>query len=256
MLNVILNESEIIKKALEGDYDKDNITATLNLLLKHYYIEGTTDELLLREKILEYLKNNYKGYKRAKWEDLDYKITRRFLNIIKRNKIDVKIIDVPKIGITKIELETIKNLNDIKLEKIAFIMLVYAKISNITMNNTEGWINKSCSVICKEAKVNLKGVEKERIFNNLYVQKYIEQRKNNSKTNMRICYVNNISELEMVIDDFDGVIYKYLIWKGEKWKRCCECGKWIKLKTFNSKQKYCKVCSIKVDNLKRNSRKR
>lgn len=247
MLNVVLNETEIIKDALEGKYDPDNITSTLKLLIKHYYIEGIIDDLLLREKILDYLKANYKNYKRAKWEEMISKIVHSFLSTIKRNKIDVEIIDITEIRITEAELNVIEGikdsegLKDIKLEKIAFIMLVYAKISNIMMNKTEGWINKPCGVICKEAKVNLKGAEKARIFNKLYKIKYIEQRKNNSKTNMRVCYINEDSETELVIKDFDGVIYQYLIWKGEKWKRCEVCGKWIKIKGKKPPE-YCTTC--------------
>ena len=245
MLNVVLNESEIIKRILEGECNQDNIIMTLNLLIKHYYLADIKNELELRERVLEYLKINYINYKRAKWEDIVSKMIHGFLGITKRNKIDVKMIDIPRVGITKSELETIKKLDDIKLEKIAFIMLIYAKISNITRDNLEGWINKSCSIICKEAKVNLKGIEKDRIFNDLYVKKYIEQRKNNSKTNMKICYIDNISQLEIIIDDFTNVIYYYVLWENKDMIRCMNCGKPIKVTSNN--RKYCPKCWKEIE---------
>lgn len=241
MLNVTLNESEIINQALEGKYNDNNLTVTLRLLIKYYYLQGMNDRLKLREQILNFLKNNYRGYKRPKWEETVTKMVDNFLRSIRKNKVEVKIVDINQIKITKGELEKIKRLSDIKLEKIAFVMLVYAKISNIVMNSNEGWINIPCGTICKEAKVNLKGVEKERIFNELYKIGYIEQRVNNSKTNIKVCYIDEESDIEMVISDFEGVIYQYLIWNGEKWRRCECCSKWIKPK--NNKQIYCNQCA-------------
>jgi hypothetical protein len=257
MLGVVINETEIINDALEGKFDEDNVIVVLNLLLKHYYLNGMQDKLQLREQLLNFLKNYYKGYKRAKWEETTSKIVDRNLKLIKKNKIEVRMINIKEIPITEIELSIIKNLNNISLEKLAFVMLVYAKISNIIMNSGEGWIKQSCSTICKEAKVNLKGREKEEIFNDLYSMGYIEQRKNNAKTNLKICYIDHSEEpsIGMTIGNFDGVVYQYLIAKGEKWKQCECCGKWVKLKTANSKQKYCKTCA-KIENIKRTQENR
>lgn len=53
-----------------------------------------------------------------------------------------------------------------------------------------------------------------------------------------------LHKIEITIDDFDGVVYQYLIWKGERWKRCERCkNKWFKLKSPNSNQKCCKSCA-------------
>lgn len=241
MLDVTLNESEIIKNALEGNYDKDNITITLNLLTKYYYLQDIKEELQLKEKILEYLKINFKGYKRAKWEATISKMVNRFLSITKKYKVNVKIIDISLINITRSELMSIKHLDDIKLEKIAFIMLIYAKIANIIIDDNKGWINKSCTTICKEAKVNLNGIEKQRIFNKLYKTKYIVQRKNNTKTNMKVQYINNKSEIKMIVDNFSNVIYYYILWRNKDMIKCSNCGKPIKMK--NNKVKYCSKCA-------------
>ena len=60
---------------------------------------------------------------------------------------------------------------------------------------------------------------------------------------MKINYIDNDSEVEMIINNFDGVIYQYLIWKGERWKRCELCNKWIKIRNKkNTSQKYCGSC--------------
>lgn len=244
MLNVVLNETEIINNALNGIYNKNQIMIVLKLLMKYYYLKGITDKLELKEKLFDFLKNNYEDFKRPRWEDNISKMIQRFLNLTKKKKIEPRIIDIKEISITKAELENIQALNDIKLEKIAFIMLVYAKISNIMMNNEDGWINKSCSVICKEAKVNLKGIEKEKEFHKLYEKGYIQQRKNNAKTNMKVCYINEDSEVEMIVNDFDNVVYKYILWRNKDMMACYNCGKPIKITTTNNK--YCNSCAKEI----------
>ena len=244
MLNVTLNENEIVKSALDGKIDNYNISVVLDVLLKHYYIKGMIDRLQLREQLLDFLKNNYKGYKRPKWEEMITKKVNMFLKITRQNKVNVKLIDIYEIPITKDELSKVNELDDIKLEKLAFVMLVSGKISNIIMNSELGWINKSCTIICKEAKVNLKGDDKTKIFNELYNKGYIEQWQRNDKTNMKVCYIKKDSEVEMVVKDFDCVINYYILWKNKNMIPCEECGKPI-VQT-NNKKKYCVGCARKI----------
>ena len=43
------------------------------------------------------------------------------------------------------------------------------------------------------------------------------------------------------VHDFDGVVYQYLMYKGEDWKKCERCNsKWFKPK--NNRQTFCKSC--------------
>lgn len=244
MIDIVLNESEVLQDALNGRYDEKKVGIVLRLLLKHYYISGMTDQLQLREQLLNFLKNHYNGYKRGKWEETIAKMVEGFIKTVRKNKVDVKFVDIKEIPITQRELESIVKLNDIVLEKLAFVMLIYAKISNIIMNSSEGWINKSSSTICKEAKVNLKGIEKEKTLHKLYVDKYIEQRKRNNKTNLRICYINEDSEVEMTIRNFDNIVYNYILWKNKDMIPCEECGRPVK--KSSNKTKYCSVCAKEI----------
>lgn len=254
MIGVIINEQDILNDALEGKFKYSEIGTTLNCLLKYHYLEYIRKEikpnkLELKEKLLDFLKKNYKMYKRVNWEESITKKVNKFLTDVRRKNIKVKINQIDKIEITEEELKVISKLNDILIEKIAFILLVYAKISNLSMDiditsdnydEHSAWVMQSCTTICKEAKINVKGEDKIKLFNVLFNNKMISQRKNGSKTNIQVCYIHNDSEPKIVINDFNEVIHYYLIWKGEKWKRCEVCNKWIKQK--GNKVKYCKIC--------------
>lgn len=246
MLGVNWDEREFVENALVGKCIEKNIVKTLQLLMNYYYIEGVTEKLKLIEKLLDYLKKYYKDYQRIKWEDIIEKMTNRFLKLINEGKMTPKLLKIRRIDITNNEFEAIAKLDDIKLEKIAFIMLVYAKISNIKRDNKDGWINQPSNVICKEARVNLKGIDKDKIMNPLYTKEYIVQRKHNAKTNIKICYVDEDedSKIRFSITDPEGIIFEFLKEKGEKWKKCSRCNKWVRMK--NNKMKYCKECAKKV----------
>lgn len=264
MLNIINNEEKIIKEALRGRYDIKNISIILKLLTKYYYIKGVKEELKLREEVLNFLETNYKNYKRCNWQSTVYGIVNKFLKSIKIYKIEPKLIKINEVKITKLELENIKNLNNIKLEKIAFIMLVYGKISN-QLNNKyeETWVNQEVSNILKESKINANKYDKQLLFYELSKKGYIKECNNITKCGFKINYINEDSEVGMVIIDFDDVVYQYLIWKGERWKKCNYknehdelCSKWFKLKSVNSKQKYCNSCAKKVLQDQKNKWKR
>ena len=130
-----------------------------------------------------------------------------------------------------------------------FILLVYAKITNKLNNNESYWLNQSITNIMKEAKVS-NGQKKTDILYNLKQTSAITNTIKVNGKGIKVNYAYEDSEEGLVIEDFDGVIYQWLKYKGERWKRCSECGKWIKLPCPNSNIKYCKECakSIKLKN--------
>ena len=94
----------------------------------------------------------------------------------------------------------------------------------------------------KEAKVTDK-TRKTDIFHTLYKEGAISTGNRIDRVSIKVNYAYEDSEEAIVITDFDGCIHYWLMYKGEKWKRCEECGKWIKLPCANSNIKYCKPCA-------------
>lgn len=243
MLGLIINETQAVNKFKESNTMDCSTYSMIGLLIKKYYLDGIDKEIMYKN-IMDDL-NNYMGkeFIYTNWDSNMSKWIKRFYKNLSIYDTNVKMIDIEVITITKKELEHISNLNNLILEKLAFILLVYAKITNLQFQNDKSWVNKSYSVICKEAHVDLRGVEQRRIFHELVKQKYINASNNNSKTSIKVEFVDNdkMSENGIIINDFEGVIYQYLIWKGQKWVKCEKCGKWIIPR--NNKTKYCGVCA-------------
>lgn len=251
MLDVVLNESDLIKN-FKGNYkipEGIKITDIIYLLAKNYYILGKEKDDIY-ECIMKDIEKTYKeDFIYTKWNNTVRNILNRFYKTKGIYNIEVRMNNIKEIKVTENELDKISQLDNLVLEKIAFILLVYAKISKIQMQQSsdEYWVNKSCSTICKEAKVGLKGNKQKKIMNELYKKDYISMSNMNTKINIKVNYVDDSStnnENDLVITDFDGVVYQYLIWKGEKWKRCKKCNRWIKIKGVkDNSKKYCNVCS-------------
>ena len=131
MTGIEINENTMLVNALEkGEIDTKKPSKTLGLLIKHYILEGYEKEEVYNI-VDEFMKKNYEGYVRGKWEDFIYKMIETIMGLKRLNPI----IDVDKVTITKSEWDKIIELNDKRLEKVAFVLLVYKKVLDIKGNS-------------------------------------------------------------------------------------------------------------------------
>lgn len=249
MLGVNLNEVEIVNKATQGEFIIDNKSEIVKLLIKNEFGKYdkkdnfSYDELLsIKENILNTISKCESDFTRPKWEDYVKKQINKYSKNLERfNNINNKLTNVKNIQIYKNELNIIRLLNNIKLEKIAFILLVYCKIGRVLRNNDSKWITQKLSDIFKEAKIIGNNESKMKMLNelckNVYdgENEYIDCNLDGRKTSIEVKYINdNLDEkVEFEINNFDGVVYEYLKYKGEKWKQCKKCSKWFQYKSNN-----------------------
>ena len=255
MLGVIVDEQKVIDEILNNHNMIENTSNCINILIKHYWLQDKNiDKLKLLYTILEDIKKcNPTNFSPSKCEDsIDSRIDKFYKDLRKYGEDNVKINVIDKIVITKAEVSLIESYKDKKTQQVMFILLVYAKITNYLNNNDSYWLNQSLTNIMREAKVS-NGDKKTEILYNLKQTQAIDNGIKINGRGIKVNYAYEESEEAIVLTDFDGIIHYWLMYKGERWKRCSECGKWIKLcgRKDNSK-KYCKECAriikIKQDN--------
>jgi hypothetical protein len=250
LLGVILNETEIVDNILNKGNCDGNIYNAILLLIKHYHIGGNADRVDVKENIISNLeKCTNIVFKRVEWDDTISKTIDKLFRDIKIHKKNMKLVDVDKVAITINELNKINSLENKKLKKLAFVLLVYAKISNVALDRDDGWINQSYKNIFTESKVSAKGNDKKLLLHDLYKLEYISQSYKNDSTSLKINYIDNEedSEIAFYIEDFDFVIYSYLNYMGENWKKCERCRGCFMVKNIkNTSQKYCSMCAKEV----------
>ena len=251
MLGVTLNETEIVDNILNKGNCEGNIYNAILLLIKYYHIEGNTDRVDVKENIINNLeKCTNIEFRRIEWEDVISKSIDKLFRDVKIHKTNLKFVDIDKISVTVNEVNNINSLENKKLKKLAFVLLVYAKISNVALDRDDGWINQSYKNIFTESKVSAKGNDKKLLLHELYKLEYISQSYKNDSTSLKINYIDNEkdSEVAFYIEDFDFIIYSYLNYMGENWKKCTECGRYS-VKNPNAKKtpKYCSVCAREIN---------
>lgn len=237
-MDIVLDEKQTALKSIETGYiDYKKPTNTIRVLIKYYYSIGM-NKVQIRDEIESFMRKNYLDFNSAKWQD----ILDRMVKTYAKEKYNM--IKIDSISITQKELDKIAELNNLKLEKLAFVLLVYAKILNKINPNNNNWVNKDSNIIFKNAKLKDTGKQQKLILKRLVDLNYIRVSRIVDGTSVRVEFVCDDDEVGLVITNFENFILEYMRLKGVKVDYCQECGKAIE--QTNNKVKYCKECFQEV----------
>lgn len=232
---IVLNEKEYIEDAMSKNIISDKPSETINLMAKYYKYCGLKRKECFN-KIDEYFTRNYKTYNKIKWEDV--------INKYIRDAYDRKypLIEIEKISITKKEMEIVRSINNKRLERLAFTMLVIAKFNNLVNTKNNGWVNREDKEVFKIANIRVGKRDQCLLINDLKTRDLIEFSKKVDNVNSRIKFIGDDSEIELEITDMRDLGFLYSEYRGvEKFKKCSVCGKLFKPK--GKTHVYCNVCS-------------
>lgn len=236
-MQLILNEYQYVEEILNNPKGiKIDTTKKIIVLIKHYKEKGMNREQILYT-IQDFMSNNYPEFNLSMWDGFLRKLVKTYAC----KKYSLRKID--KIDIYKEEMDYIRGFKDAKLERILFIMLVYAKIGGFN-----GWINTDIANVFKDSKTSS---TKKNMY--LYIHKLKEKgivdiQKQVDGRNVRIDFMKDKGEVVISITDFRDSIMDYYKYIGQKVKVCEGegCNKRILIKNIkNTSQKYCKECQRK-----------
>lgn len=162
-----------------------------------------------------------------------------------------KLYKIDDVVITKTELEKIQSLDNIRAEKILFVLLCMAKQQAKIMecygtaaNFTEGLVRYTVTELCKIARVSVPADDREYILHYILTQGLISCPKRNDTKCLWVNFIDKDGEEALRLNEIDcqELAYVYLNWKGkEKFKRCTRCGRLMKSKASDD---ICTACSL------------
>lgn len=149
------------------------------------------------------------------------------------------------IQITKSELDIISSLDNLRAEKVLFVLLCMAKHQRIAYGFTNGLVKYSLPTLCKEARISVPTDEREYILYNIIQHGFLGYPKKNNTQCLIVNFMND-DEQELTLDEIDcqELAYVYLSWKngGKGYTKCQQCNRLMKQSKTKPK-KYCEECA-------------
>ena len=240
MINFKFNDKADIECKINSNFvNKENPEDTIRDLARYnHHILGMKKEDNY-DAILAYMTKNCNDF----YEERYFKIIYRNIASAKKYKFR----NISPVSITQTELDRIQGLNDIRKEKIAFVLLATAKNYNNVSPDNNNRMYMSMSDIFKLARVSIPCKERAMYLRFAYDDGLLIEH-TLVGTNLKIVgFVDDDSDvaIELGEDDYKELAYTYLNYKNGGYKRCKKCGRLFKMHKSAPGRLYCKECGQK-----------
>ena len=235
---LILNEEEYAKSLYEGkNKDVKSVMAKIRYItryLVHSMLESDDDVYRLS---VEWMNKHHDNFDESCYSNLISDA------IKKAYQYPFYVID--SIKITKSELDIISSLNNLRAEKVLFVMLCMAKQQRLANGFTNGLVKYSITDLCKLARISVPADDREYILYEIVQKGFLDYPKKND-TQCLIVNFMNFDDVVLELDEVDcqELAYVYLSWKnnGKGYTRCQRCNRLMKQSKTKPK-KYCEDCA-------------
>jgi hypothetical protein len=224
-----------------GIIEDDHIGRTIYKRARYnYFIKNLTDKKNYNEIINFVTTNSTVGF-----TDFElYEFVNKAINSAKKTGLK----QVEHIYITQSELDFISNLDDIKLEKIAFVLLALAKYHNEVSGEDNDVVYLKLSEVKNMARINMNRVDFEYFYANLYDKGVLQLNTSPTSTVQIVDFVSHDPDdavaFELAEVDYLELAYVYLSWKndGKGYARCKKCNRLMR-QGKTKPRKYCEECA-------------
>lgn len=238
MKEYIFDEKRTVEQIIENcSVDDININRTIKKLARYnYYVKGLSQDDSYND-IVAYMNNNCIGFSEVgSYTDIKGCIRDADKSVWK---------DIKQVVITKSELDIIQSLNDIRQEKLAFVLLADAKYDNTCKGKNLNLSYLSVSDLYKLARVTMPIKDRSMFLNFLYEKELVEININPTTSHKKLLYVDEQDdEVVLVLNEnsYKELAFTYVNWKSGGYKECKSCGRLFKVRTNGQ---YCKKCAPK-----------
>lgn len=238
---LILNEEKYAKDLYDGkNQDVKSIMAKIRYVTRYLaHSELKSDDDAYRETV-KWLKQYHNNFDESSYSNV-------IADAVKvADKYPFYIID--NIKITRSELEIISSLDNLRAEKILFVLLCMAKQQSMSNGFTNGLVKYSITDLCKMARVSVPADDREYILYEIVKKGLLGYPKKNNTQCLIVNFINT-EEVVLELDEVDcqELAYVYLSWKndGKGYTKCQRCNRLMKQSKTKPK-KYCESCAKEV----------
>lgn len=238
---IVLNEHEWAEEMIASRSLGKKPSETLSRVSR-YYIDNGIPKNQVRKMMDIFLIQCEPTASVPKWADtIDAALSRA----LKYEAVSIKSIDI-----TKPEMEKIDSLDGKQVRRLAFTLLCLAKYWDTISRSKEHWVNNKDCDIMRMANINTSIKRQSLMYHNLNAAGMIQFSRKVDNTNVRVCFMED-GEVVLSVTDFRNLGYQYLMYHGEPYFECSNCGITTKIKNTGAgragrKQKYCSACANEI----------
>ena len=237
-MTVVLKENEWAHDMIQSSDLGKKPSETLRRVAR-YYLDNGGSPMDARKRLDSFLIRCEPTSSLPKWSDaLDYAVSRA---------VKYESIDIDSIDITDAEMRKIDSLDGKQIKRLAFTLLCLAKYWKIVIPGGDYWVNNKDTEIMTLANINTSIKRQGLMYWTLREAGMVQFSKKVDNTNVKVCFVED-GEVVLHITDFRNLGYQYLMYHGEPYFVCANCGITAKLDNpgVGRKQRYCKKCAAEI----------
>lgn len=235
-----MNETEWAKSVIAEKKLGKSPYETLRRIAR-YYIDSGQSKAETRSSVEEYVVACDSSASIVKWsKTIDAAVT----YAAKHPAVNIDFIPV-----TEPEMRTINALDSGRqAQRLAFTLLCLSKYWNRCNDSSSYWVNSRDTDIMQMANIKTSVKRQCKLYHDLKERGLISFSHKIDCNHVRVNFASHDSTAVMEITDFRCLGNQYLMYIGESYFPCAECGVVSKSTNANSgrKQKYCSECAAKV----------
>lgn len=238
---LILNEEKYARDLYEGkNQDVKSIMTKIRYITRYLvHSEKKSHDEVYRDTV-RWLKQNHNNFDESGYSNV--------ISDAIKGAVKYPFYIIDNIKITQSELDVISSLDNLRAEKILFVLLCMAKQQSMSNGFTNGLVKYSITELCKMARVSVPADDREYILYEIVQRGLLGYPKKNNTQCLIVNFVNT-DEVVLVLDEADcqELAYVYLSWKndGNGYTKCQHCHKPMKQSKTKPK-KYCEECAKEV----------
>ena len=239
-MSIVLKENDWAEQMISSKSLGDHPAETLRRVARYYLDKGCSKAEAAKRLEMFLLRCNPDA-SIPKWYDT---ITRSVRDAQKRPAVYIE-----SIPIYKSELDVISRIKSKLARRLAFTLLCLSKYWNLVRGKSDYWVNSGMSEIMRMANVSTSFKRQCLLYYDLNESGMIQLSRKVDSTNVRVCFAKEDGDVAMEITDFRNLGYRYLMYCGEDFFECENCGIVTKIKSKDGnvrKQKYCPSCSAEM----------
>ena len=235
---LILNEEQYAKTIYDGiNQDVKSIMSKIRYVTRYFLHTEHKDDIDNYVHTVEWLKVHHNNFDESNYSNL-------ISDAIKKAH-KYPFYNIENIKITQSELNIIASLNDLRAEKVLFVLLCMAKQQSASNGFTNGLVKYSLSELCKMARISVPSDEREYILYNIIQNKLLDYPKKNNTQCLIVNFIDNDSKMVLELNEArcKELAYEYLKWKNndQGYDHCQFCGKAIK-QYKSHPRRFCREC--------------